>query len=820
MTSTAEKLFWELYQCPIESDVEGILKKHNLTNSPENWRPYGGNENNYGVVENQQASPIPALVEKLTNGIDAILEKRCLEKGINPKSSEAPRSIDEAVEEFFPNHANWDLSINRKKQAEALQILADGPRGETSLTIYDDGVGQAPEKFEDTFLSLLRGNKNEIHFVQGKYNMGGAGAVVFCGKNRYQLVASKRYDGLSNFGFTLVRRHPLSTEEDKTKKSTWYEYLVIDDVIPSFPITDLDLGLHNRKFTTGTVIKLYSYDLPSGSRSVISRDLNQSINEYLFSPALPMFTIDTKERYPDDRNLERDLFGLKRRLEEDKNKYVECYFSEEIDEKELGKIRVNCYVFRPRAEGKNAKETKATIRREFFKNNMSVLFSMNGQIHGNYTAEFITRSLKFPLLKDHILIHVDCSNTRTEVRNELFMASRDRLKDGEESRLLRKTLTSLLGSGRLKESNKARKASLSVGGGDADEMLRNITRNLPIKDDLAKLLNQTFRLDDHRSGKKPKPKNDNTKPHSEIKKPVFNPMRFPSIFNIEEKQANEDGTPMVKLPLGGSRTVKFSTDVEDQYFDRVMDPGDLQIGLLGPSTNSTENDNDPVEPSDIHEILDVIKSSPSEGRIRVCLKPSADVSVGDIIRLKADLSSPDGSLEQIFLVKITDPEKKKKSDDPGDQPDDRLGLPTPVMVYEKQKEEADSSNIRTWEELEAQGIEMNYGVVVKPLADGEGLSDIFINMDSSVLLDYRAKLKTPEAITVAEKRYFSAVYFHTLFLYVITKNQNYLLHKGGINDEADKDVDIPDYISELFSASYAQFLLNFDTQEIVDALEA
>ncbi len=52
-----------------------------------------------------------------------------------------------------------------------------------------------PEDFESTFLSLLRGNKNEIHFVQGKYNMGGSGALVFCGKKRYHLIASKKYDG-------------------------------------------------------------------------------------------------------------------------------------------------------------------------------------------------------------------------------------------------------------------------------------------------------------------------------------------------------------------------------------------------------------------------------------------------------------------------------------------------------------------------------------------------------------------------------------------------------------------------------------------------
>jgi len=301
--SDNEKLFFELYNAAVEADVDKILKKHGLIDDPGYWHPYGDNPSNYGVVENQQASPVPAIVEKLTNGIDAILERRCLEEDICPKSDVAPRSVEAAIKQFFPGHSSWDLPKHRKIQSESLQILAHGPRGETSLVIYDDGVGQHPENFPTTFLSLLRGNKNEIHFVQGKYNMGGAGAVVFCGRQRYQLIASKRYDGTGDIGFTLVRRHPLTDDEEKTKKSTWYEYLVIDQKIPAFASDTLDLGLHNRKFKTGSILKLYSYDLPSGSKSVISRDLNQSLNEYLFQPALPILTVDNAIRYPDDKNL-------------------------------------------------------------------------------------------------------------------------------------------------------------------------------------------------------------------------------------------------------------------------------------------------------------------------------------------------------------------------------------------------------------------------------------------------------------------------------------------------------------------------------------
>jgi hypothetical protein len=124
----------------------------------------------------------------------------------------------------------------------------------TAITIYDNGEGQNPDNFEDTFLSLLQGNKNEIHFVQGKYNMGGSGAIIFCGKKSYQLIASKRFDGSGNFGFTLIREHPLSKEEKVTKKNTWYEYLKIDGFIPQFSIESLDLKLHNRNFKTGQLL--------------------------------------------------------------------------------------------------------------------------------------------------------------------------------------------------------------------------------------------------------------------------------------------------------------------------------------------------------------------------------------------------------------------------------------------------------------------------------------------------------------------------------------------------------------------------------------
>lgn len=188
MTSV-EKLFHDLYSAKDEEEVQHIVETNESIFDDINWRPLGQNRSNYGVVKNQQSNPIAALIEKATNSIDALLTKQCLENKIDPKSEEAPRSMEEAIKTFYPSN-NWDISSFRKKQAEEIQIIADGkgPRNQkraypTSVIIYDNGEGQHPEDFETSFLSLLRGNKNDIHFVQGKYNMGEVVQLFFVEKS-------------------------------------------------------------------------------------------------------------------------------------------------------------------------------------------------------------------------------------------------------------------------------------------------------------------------------------------------------------------------------------------------------------------------------------------------------------------------------------------------------------------------------------------------------------------------------------------------------------------------------------------------------------
>ncbi|MHA7056445.1 hypothetical protein ACWGOQ_0004450 [Aquimarina sp. M1] len=810
-----ESLFEKLYSAKDEDELSEIIGVYPDIFDDKNWKPLGDNESNYGVVKNQQSNPIAALIEKVTNAVDAILTKECLVSGINPKSLEAPKSMDEAIIRFFPEN-NWDLSSFRKKQSENIQIIADGkgPRTQrnqypTSVIVYDNGEGQHPEKFEDTFLSLLKGNKNDIHFVQGKYNMGGSGAIVFCGKKRYQLVASKRYTADGHLGFTLVREHP--KKESDQAKETWYEYLLIDGKIPSFAIDEIDLGLHNRKFKTGTILKLYSYQFPKGY-SGFAQDLNQSINEFLFQPALPILTVDSKERYPNNKVLDNDLFGLKRRLSSEESEYLDESFSEEFSDETFGTMKVSCYVFKTKVKDYDLKKTKKIIQDRYFKNSMSVMFSLNGQNHGNYTSEFITRSLKLNLLKSHLLIHVDCTNMKYNFRKELFMASRDRLKDGDETQFLRSYLAKRLSAkdGRLAEIEKKRKQAVDIDtSSNTNELLKNFTKNLPLDSELAKLLSQTFKLDI----KKEKKKEGNKKRSSTEQEPTpFEPNRFPSFFQIDSKSDNETEVP--KIPLNGEKTIKFSTDVVNDYFDRVDEPGDLMVSVLNIRPNETEGGTEPGEPKEIGEIFNVVKSSPNKGKIRISLNPKDKLKVGDSVQIKANLSSPNGNLEELFWVKIADNNKPKNKVPKKESDNELLGLPKLVFMYKNPAE--DSEVDVSWEDVEtATSLDVDYGTVMIPEAEGDMLKRIFINMDSSVLKNFKSKEKNinQEQLELANRKYYSSVYFHTLFLYTISKNRGYEIKQKIEGKDELEHVDLGQYLKDLFDHYYSTFILNFGGME-------
>ena len=172
-----QQLLYDLYNAKNSESVYNVVEKYCL-NNPENWRPYGGNQNNAGTFENQQSSPENALVEKITNSIDAILMKQCLIRGINPREKEmpdVPQDMFQAVENFWGvKDGRWEnvTASERNEVAQNIQIILSSDKKTPNVAVFDNGEGQNPADFPNTFLSIAHGNKNDIPFVQGKFYFG------------------------------------------------------------------------------------------------------------------------------------------------------------------------------------------------------------------------------------------------------------------------------------------------------------------------------------------------------------------------------------------------------------------------------------------------------------------------------------------------------------------------------------------------------------------------------------------------------------------------------------------------------------------------
>jgi hypothetical protein len=782
-----EKLFWKLYKTHYEKDITKIISNNNLLTDPNNWKPYGNNKGNFGTFESQQFHPIPALVEKITNSIDAMLTKECLKNEIDPTSKEAPRTMLQAVEKFY-NVRNGEIGEldrqSRRKIAENIQILAFGDKKEPSIVIYDNGEGQNPNDFENTFLSLHRNNKTNIQFVQGKYNMGATGAVVFCGEHKYHLIASKRSTELSNkdnkFGFTLIRKHPLSKDEEENTKATWYEYFCPNGIVPQFDIDEIDIGLKNRLFKSGSIVKLYSYQLPRGSRSDITFDLYRDLNQFMYELPLPLLLFEKRDFKGHSKD--KLVLGNKNRIVIDDNSKVEIKPKEyELNNSDIGELKVYVTIFKKGDE----------IHKEYIKNK-SIIYSLNGQVHGFEGQSFISQNLGYSLLKDTMLIYVDCTNLNTSFRQDLFMSNRTQLKEGPKIEKLRDIIITKLKTDKtLKAINEERKNAIFKNSGSNQEEIEKLLQKIPQNQDMLDLLRKNGSLNIFKT-KGNKISNKQNKPKVEDKELK----RFPSIFKLKNDKYSKK---YKAVPINGEGHFDFETDVEDDFLYRPYEKGKLTLEILQ-KRNETDKEvkNKSPEPNKVTDFLNVEREGPNNGNIKIIVKPNENVKVGDEIDIKAKLSDVGKDHEVIFKIKvdkeIAPPKEKKKPKD-----ETFPALPRPQKAYENP---IDNEGV-AWKEMSPEWTGDDIVRIIPEKNDNNEMyiSGIVINMDSFILKNFVSKnqLKSEKQIQTATDKYFLSIYLHSLFLFSIFK-------KMEKENENIKDFDVEDFIAKMMKP-YSSFLI-------------
>lgn len=563
------QLFTQLAQSETEDEVEQLLLDGGYLCEDESmWKPLGNLENNFAAVGNQQSDATGALIEKIINGIDAVLMARCFEEGIDPTAPNAPQSMAEAVERFYgvrDGRISTLGSAQRQQLADTIHLVAVGSKANPNYLVIDRGEGQTPARFPDTFVSIMQSNKMRIPFVQGKFNSGGLGILQFCGDRNFQLIASRRHpsapifpgdDTANLWGFTIVRR----LRPSEGRRSSMYVYLAPDGRVPSFSADAIRVlpGPSGKKrpgtpYTNeleyGTCIKLYNFRWKG--KTLATTTARYEIEGLLHVPALPFRIDETREGYSAnyysttvsggwDTATTSDDGGESTKLEEGFPAFAELSLPN------IGNLPYQIAVYREEVKKRHVP--------------YGVYFVINGQVHGSLPADFVSRKLKFDRLAASLFVSVDCTNMAPIVREDFFMASRDRVRRNEVYAEIERHLTDDLRTHPgLQEINQLRRQKEMERPLDEDASVTAFQQILNADPSLAGLFSTGDRLV------------TTTGPAPPTR---FEGKQFPTFFRL----AKEPQQGLVKsCPLNKTVRIEFETDAANDYFNRLDSPGMVTI---------------------------------------------------------------------------------------------------------------------------------------------------------------------------------------------------------------------------------------------------
>ena len=641
-----------LLRADTEEEVIQILLNKGFWDTPELWRCYGDKEDNYSVIGNQQSRPEAALVEKVVNSVDAVLMNECWLRGISPEDSGAPKSIHEAVALYLGGaakkrdtlgHIGYWSDRERTEVSRRITVVATGERANPCFTISDAGEGQTPNAMPLTLLDLSHKNKLSIQFVQGKYNMGGTGALRFCGRHNLQLVVTRRNPNIvkgapsdesaNMWGFTVIRRE----DPPPGWKSSVFRYLaplgaeqkpgmggVLRFNSENLPIFPEGRNAYGRETRCGTAIKLYEYAATGFRTNMMMRDgLLSRLDILLPEIALPIRLYECRDyKGEPGRSFETTLSGLSVRLEDNKAKNLEDGFPTTSPLMAGGeRMTAKIYAFK---KG----------RTETYRKNEGIIFTVNGQTHAHLPLSFFSRkSVGMGRLNDSTLVSVDCSNLSGRAREDLFMNSRDRLCSGDLRDAIERELEIMIrdhqGLRDLKEKRRREEIESKISDSKAlEEALESILKSSPSLSALfltGTRLSNPFRTKEVAYSDKPY----KGKPH-------------PSYFKFQKISYRQvlKRTCAINMRF----RITFETDVVNDYFARLENKGTFSLHIM--------NGNKLKEVSTYSLNL-------QNGIATLSAKLPEDCSIGDIIEYEAKVTD-DTLLEPLvnrFVVTVGSAQK-------------------------------------------------------------------------------------------------------------------------------------------------------------------
>jgi hypothetical protein len=306
------------------------------------------------------------------------------------------------------------------------------------------------------------------------------------------------------------------------------------------------------------------------SHALMRDGLLSRLEAMLPEPALPIRVHECRDYRGHAGSFETTLVGLSVRLDDNRAENLEDGFPDSVPFKVEGEsMTARIYAFKP-------------DRAETYRTNEGIIFAINGQTHGAIPKTIFSRTnVKMGRLADSLLVTIDCSSITVRAREDLFMNSRDRLRNTELRKALEDQLEDILKrhSG-LRELRERRQR---------EEIEKRLEQSRPLEEILETLLKASPTLsnlflpgsrilkpfkkgltggksgDDERGAEGDKPFQG--KPH-------------PSYFKFPKKDYGEI-LPR-SFEVGRRCRLSFETDVVNDYFSRAENPGRFHFEVLEP----------------------------------------------------------------------------------------------------------------------------------------------------------------------------------------------------------------------------------------------
>lgn len=609
-----EEIFERLTSLRNAAEVSEFLDEHDF-----GWEYLGQNDNNAGTVR-MGSDPGEALTERITNAVDAVIERKVKETGIEPNS---PR---EAVRELFgiPEGGLEGLT-NREVRELAENIIVrmkeSGLEDESRPTIEvrDKGIGQKPDDFPTTFVSLHEDNKITTHYLIGKYGQGGSNTFDFA---EYSIIISRSTDG-DDIGWTIVYFDERLDEEEEYKEGV-FKYVTMPD--GSIPRIDGDAVAD----WTGSLVRLIEYQATGFERQLGPwKSIYQLGTKALFGSIFPFLVEDHRlERYGWDEVESRPVRGSRARLNTS-SLVDETRKFKEVDLGELGSVKINCWIIYKKGQNRTALRRKIE---EFGESTEPIVFTLSGQVHNREDKRFFEKT-GFSYLKDRIIIEVDCENLSRK-GTRIFSSTRNTSSNRDEYREIKeKILETLDNDEELERINEEyRRRILNEQTDDESE---------EISQELAKLL-QTFTQDDDgtqgtgTNGGSPGPSPGPGPGPRPKPQPVKNLKDTPTYIKIS------NSADPLKAKQGRRMRVKVEIDAVDEFESDGR--GEILIGFDG-----MEN---VLSFSSVTELKD--------GRKTFQVEVDEDADLGRTGEIVVVAQWDDGELIDDRDVEVVEPPKRKR----------------------------------------------------------------------------------------------------------------------------------------------------------------